>query len=239
MKIFKVSYKTIYNWYERWESEGMVGLYNKPGRGSKRIFNSEEESKIREWAQQNPKQLKKVLQKVKEEWGIEVSTETIKRILKKLSMNWHRLRRGVGGEPEQGEYQEKKAQLEEFKRLEDEGEINLYYLDETGFSLIPNIPYGWQNIGEYLLIKSRRSPRLNVLGIMNRKNHLETYISSQSINSDVVIACIDAFFPKVDKPTVIIVDQASIHKSDAILEKIEEWSVVALKFLTCHRIHRS
>ena len=31
---------------------------------------------------------------------------------------------------------------------------------------------------------------------MNRKNHLETYISSQTINADVVIACIDAFAPK-------------------------------------------
>ncbi len=66
--------------------------------------------------------------------------------------------------------------------------------------------------GEYLTIKSRRSPRLNVLGIMNRNNHLETYISSQSINSDVVIAGIDAFFPTVDKPTVIVVDRSSIQK---------------------------
>ncbi len=58
---------------------------------------------------------------------------------------------------------------------------------------------------------------------MNKRHHLETYISSQSINSDVVIACIDTFFPKVDKPTVIVTDQASIHTSDAIFEKIEEW----------------
>lgn len=57
---------------------------------------------------------------------------------------------------------------------------------------------------------------------MNRKNHLESYIFGQSLNSDVVIACIDAFFPIVDKPTVIVVDQASIHTSDAILDKIEE-----------------
>lgn len=58
---------------------------------------------------------------------------------------------------------------------------------------------------------------------MNRKNHLETYVSEQSINSDVVIACIDTFFPSVDKPTVIVVDQSSIHVSDAILDKLEEW----------------
>jgi transposase len=223
MSIFQVSYKTIYNWINRWESEGIVGLYNKPGRGCKRTFKPEQEERIREWALQEPRQLKKVLQLVKEEWGIEVSTETIKRILRKFSMSWHRMRRDVGGEPNPREYKEKQAQLTELKRLEDLGKINLYYLDETGFSLIPSVPYAWQDMGEYLTINSRRSPRLNVLGVLNRNNHLETYVSSQSINSDVVIACIDAFFPVVDKPTFIVVDQASIHKSDAIFDKIEEW----------------
>ncbi len=223
MKIFNISYKTIYNWMNRWESAGIVGVYNKPGRGRKRIFKPEQELKIREWALQEPRQLKKTLQKVKEEWDIEVSTETIKRILRKFYMSWHRMRRDVGGEPKPIEYKEKSAQLTELKRLEDEGKMNLYYLDETGFCLVPSVPYGWQDVGEYLTIKSRRSSRLNVLGILNRNHHLETYISSQSINSDVVIACIDAFFPKVDKPTVIVVDQSSIHPSDIILDKIEEW----------------
>jgi transposase len=59
---------------------------------------------------------------------------------------------------------------------------------------------------------------------LNRNNHLETYVSTQSINSDVVVACIDAFFPTVDKPTVIVVEQASIHTSGVVLDKIEEWA---------------
>ena len=223
LKIFPVSYKTIYNWFNRWELEGIVGLYNKPGQGCKPTFNSAQKQKIIEWTLQEPRQLKQVVQKVKEEWGIEVSTKTIKRILKTLSMSWHRMRRGVGGEPNEDEYEEKQAQLEELKRLELQELIDLYYLDESGFSLIPSVPYGWQNIGEYLTISSRRSRRLNVLGIMNRKNDIKSYVSFQSINSDVVIACIDAFFPRVDKPTVIVVDQSSIHTSDAILDKIEEW----------------
>ena len=58
---------------------------------------------------------------------------------------------------------------------------------------------------------------------MNRSNYLESYISCQSINADVVIACIDTFFSRVDKPTVIVVDRSSIHTSDAILDKTEEW----------------
>lgn len=131
IKFLLVSYKTIYNWLNRWESEGMVGLYNKPRRGRKRTFNPAQEERIREWALQEPRQLKKVLQLVKEEWGIEISAETIKRILKKFLMSWHRMRRDVGGEPDPEEYKEKQAQIEEFKRLEDEGKINLYYLDKT------------------------------------------------------------------------------------------------------------
>lgn len=58
---------------------------------------------------------------------------------------------------------------------------------------------------------------------MNRNNHLEAYVSSQTINSDVIIACIDALFPAVDKPTVIVVDQSSIHTSGAVIDKTEEW----------------
>ena len=50
-----------------------------------------------------------------------------------------------------------------------------------------------------------------------------TYVSEQTINSDVIIACIDTFFAVVERPTVIVVDQASIHTSNAIFEKIEEW----------------
>jgi hypothetical protein len=58
---------------------------------------------------------------------------------------------------------------------------------------------------------------------MNRQNNLHAYVSEQTINSDVIIACIDTFFAVVERPTFIVVDQASIHTSNAIFEKIEEW----------------
>lgn len=83
MKIFKVSYKTMYNWLNRWEDEGMLGLYNKPGRGRKKTFNSAQSALIRDWVKLQPKQLKQVVQKIKKEWSVNISTETIKRIIKK------------------------------------------------------------------------------------------------------------------------------------------------------------
>lgn len=52
----------------------MVGLYNQPVRGRKPTFNFEQKAKIREWVTHEAIQLKKVVQKVKEEWEIEIST---------------------------------------------------------------------------------------------------------------------------------------------------------------------
>lgn len=221
--IFSVSRKTIYNWFEGWETGSMTGLYDQAGRGRKPTFTLEQQEQIRQWSQAYPRQLKQVLQRIKEQWGIEVSHKTITRILKSLQMSWHRFRRVVGGQPDAQVYAAKQAQLEDLQQLDERGEIELYYLDETGFCLIPYIPYGWQPIGQTLEIPSQRSQRLNVLGLMNRRNCLEAYVSTQSITSDVVIACIDSFLPQVAKRSVIVMDQASIHTSDARLDKLEEW----------------
>jgi transposase len=221
--IFSVSRKTIYNWFEGWETGNMVGLYDRAGRGRHPTFTLEQQAQIREWGQEYPQQLKQVLHKIKEQWGTEVSHKTLTRVLKKMQMSWHRFRRVVAGQPDAQEYAIKKTQLEELKQLEASGELDLYYLDETGFCLIPYVPYGWQLIGQTLEIPSQRSQRLNVLGVMNRHHHLEAYVSTQSITREVVIACIDQFFAHVERRTVIVMDKASMHRSDAILDQLEEW----------------
>ncbi len=223
VEILQVSEKTIFNWFKAWELRGLLGLYNQKGQGRKPTFSHEQKEQIKRWVQEYPKQLKQVQQKIKEQWNIVISKKTIKRIIKAMSMSWHRLRRTCAGEPSPSEYEEKKLQLEQLKTLDKTREIDLYYLDESGFSQMANVPYAWQNIGEYLEIKSSQSKRLNVLGIINRRNDLKSYVSTQSINSDVVVNCIETFFPRVERKTVIVVDQASIHTSDAIQDYLEEW----------------
>jgi len=64
---------------------------------------------------------------------------------------------------------------------------------------------------------------------MNRNNHLEAYVSSQSINSDVIITCIDAF--TVDKPTVIVVDQPLFIPVIPFLIKLKNGKNVVLPSL--------
>lgn len=195
MEIFSVSRKTLYNWFNNWEDQGVLGLYNRPGRGRKGTFNPEQVEQIRAWVQQQPRQLKQVVQKIQEEWGISISTKTIKRVLKAVGMSWHRFRRVVGGQPDAQEYKQQQAQLETLKQLEQQGELDLYYLDESGFCLIPCVPYGWQLIGQTEEIESQRSQRLNVLGLMTRANQRHSYVSTQSITSEVVPFVYRCLFP--------------------------------------------
>ena len=162
MKIFKVSRNTIYNWLNSWESSNLVGLYNQPGRGRKNTFNSVQEQQIKDWVKATPKSLEKVPEKIQKQWQIKVSKKTIKRAIKLGKMGWYRIKRRVGGEPIPGFYERKVEKLEQLKRQEEKGEIEIRYLDESGFCLIPYIPYAWQETNEKIEIKSQQSKRLNV-----------------------------------------------------------------------------
>lgn len=141
--IFLVSRKTIYNWFEGWNTRSMAGLYDQAGRGRKPTFTHEQQEQIRQWSQEHPRQLKQGLEKIQAQWGIGVSHKTLTRVLKGLQLSWHRFRRVVAGAPDAQEYAVKQAQLEALKRLEESKEIALHSLDETGFCLISYIPYGW------------------------------------------------------------------------------------------------
>ena len=57
-----------------------------------------------------------------------------------------------------------------------QGFIDLYFSDECGFSLTPNISYAWQPIGVQWGIKSIKKKVLNTLGFMSPiDDHLKTY----------------------------------------------------------------
>ncbi|NET15957.1 MAG: hypothetical protein F6K08_25610 [Okeania sp. SIO1H6] len=54
-----------------------------------------------------PKSLKKVKLKIKKDWQINISKETIKRIIKKLNMKWKYGKRGMSKTPDEWEIEVK------------------------------------------------------------------------------------------------------------------------------------
>lgn len=82
--IFRVSEITIYGWFNRWQSGGIVGLRDKQGRGRKPILTAEDLAKVKACVQENAQRLKLAREKLKEQLGREFSAKTLKRFLKSL-----------------------------------------------------------------------------------------------------------------------------------------------------------
>ena len=91
--IFPVTEKTLHNWFNAWNQRGLVGLYDRPGRGRHAKLTDEQKAQVKLWVEASPRQLKPVLEKIKETWDITISRDTLKRILKAFKMSWRRLRR--------------------------------------------------------------------------------------------------------------------------------------------------
>ncbi|RYU95136.1 helix-turn-helix domain-containing protein [Emticicia agri] len=91
--IFQVSHPTITNWFDSWETHGIVGLRNQLGQGRKPIFNAADESLVKSKVKSSPQTLKKVRQELKEALQKDFSQRTLERFLKTLV-------EPVGKEPE-------------------------------------------------------------------------------------------------------------------------------------------
>ena len=129
-----------------------------------------------------------------------------------------------------------KRELEALKKQEDKGTLNLYYFDEAGFALTPTVPYAWQPTHQIIEIPASKSGQINVLGFMNRNNDLHPYLFDQSVHTGVVIGCFDDFCQTITQKTVVVVDNAPVHRSDEFEDRLPYWKKqgLTIKFLSSY-----
>ena len=223
--IFDVTQVTIYNWFNNWEVRGLAGLYDKPGRGRKKKLTVEQQAQVVAWARQSPRNLKKVLALVKAQFGVEVCKQTIQRLLKAVDWSWRRVKRKPRGTPDPQEVAAVQGMIEAFCWGAQYGLVALYYYDESGFSLVPSVPYAWQEKGSTLEIPSGKSKTLNTLGFLSKECGVTAYTLEGTVNSVVVIAAIEAFAREHPDgcPKVIFMDNAPWHTSRAVQAKLPQW----------------
>jgi transposase len=210
-------------WLNNWEKEGVCGLLDKPGRGRRKILSPDKEAEVIDLIKASPRSLNKVLAEIQNRWGIKLSKSTLKGLCKQAKLSWKRVRKSLRGKRNDEEFTETLEVINDLMIQADNNEIDFYYFDESGFTLEPCVPYAWQEIGQTIEIPSSKSRRLNVLGFVDRECHFESYVFEGSVNSDVVIACFDKFAEKLTKKTVVLIDNAPTHTSNAFLDNIDHW----------------
>lgn len=134
-----------------------------------------------------------------------------------------RIRKTPKGQPSPQELAYKKELLQELECQWEKGLIDLYYGDESHVCTEGYVPYAWKFKDEDFFIPAFKCGRLNFFGMVDRNCVYHGFTSQENINSDKFIEFMDNFSLGINKETVVVLDNSTIHKSRKVKECLERW----------------
>ncbi len=161
-KIYHVDRDTVATWIKQWEKQGEKSLHDQPRSGRPSTRNAPEKELAKQYIQEEPRSLKHVVERLAQKTAKRLSISSLKRLAKKARLRWKRVRKSLKSLRDPIAFAQCKRELEALQKQEDQGKIDLYYFDESGFTLDPYIPYAGQAPGITLEIPARKCGRINV-----------------------------------------------------------------------------
>ncbi len=120
--------------------------------------------------------------------------------------------------------------LAALQALADARYVDLFYYDTTRFTLISNVPRAWQQPDAPVALLATRGPGVNVAGFLRYDGaELVAFSTQQSVKSVDVITFFEDFCRSRTQPTVVVLDNASTHRSAALRARVAEWAEEGLQ----------
>jgi transposase len=116
-------------------------------------------------------------------------------------------------------------ELEELAKLR---AIDLFYGDECQVSLLPCIPYGWQFADEEVAMPTVRGAALNCFALLTRANECRFATTTGKITAALVFEQFENLSVGLKKLTVVVLDNARVHRAKLIQERIKAWQARGL-----------
>lgn len=161
-----------------------------------------------------------------------LSWATLRRALRRLGCSFRRARRVPLKTPSPAQRARVARALSRLHLLEQAGKCHVWFADESGFCLQPVVPYLWQKKGQTLGVPTNaHSKRFNVLGFLRRDGHLESVTRTETVTAAHFIAAVETLLPKLMRPSVLVLDNARIHRNAAVKDKRREWKDKGLRLL--------
>jgi len=104
------------------------------------------------------------------------------------------------------------------------GQLTLYFFDESGFNPNPPLQSGWSLRGttrSYCPVSHRE--RVNVLGCLQKGAGLVWETLTHTVQRTDVIAFFDRLAAQMTRNTIVVLDNAAIHRGAAMREKQAQW----------------
>lgn len=113
--------------------------------------------------------------------------------------------------------------LSELERLSEGRHIDLYYADEAAVSLEPCVPYAWQFADERAGMPSSPGKGINCFALLARDNRAVVETTRESITAQLIFEQFERLSLELKRLTVVVLDNAKMHRARVIKERIEVW----------------
>lgn len=103
-----------------------------------------------------------------------------------------------------------------------QGNIDLFYGDESRVCLMRCVPYAWQWSDEQVGMPSTQGGGVNCFALLARDNRCDAYLTQEKITGSWISERLDAFSLGLSRLTVVVLDNATAHKK-AVKERGAIW----------------
>lgn len=224
--LFEVDVDSIRAWLDGWEQAGLRGLYDDPRSGRPPIYTPTDAAQrcgARGWRKNLAYFRRRTLA-----WKRRRGKRPTARRCVGLSKNLLLETVPTAGQRPRDETAFRTAHMR-LKKLHQghlQGIIELFYFDQSGFTLTPMVPYAWQLPGQTRAIPGADRFRLNVLGLISPTNQSYFQTVTGSVTTATVMVVLDAFAAQTarDKQlSLVVLDNAPIYTSRTLQARINDW----------------
>ena len=181
-----------------------------------------------------------MLPRIDREWGLALSTSSLRRLARHLGYGWKRLRRSLKARRDAvlfGFFQQELAELHRRERAgEVAGEVAVVYVDECRVSRQAPVPYAWQVRGQpaVALPAERGAGGYSVLGFWqpgaaDPARAFVGLLSETAWTAERFVKAVDEQVGDLDRPTVLVLDNASIHRATCVQQRLQAWRTAGLQ----------
>ena len=193
------------------------------------------------WVGEACQQVRQLVPRLWRELGILVSVSTLRRGLRQAGYRWKRMRRSLKRQRDPQAFAACQQQLAALHQAEARGELAVYYADEVRFSRQAPVPYAWQLRGQPpvgLPAERGAGGGYSVLGFWRPADPQQTgrqtfhsVLSPTSFTAELFVLAVDEWRATLTQPTVLVLDNASVHQAGCVQARRQQWAAQGLTLL--------
>lgn len=130
--------------------------------------------------------------------------------------------------PQEDYYALKVEQLRAFEELAQRGLLDIYYGDEAAICTQGSVCSGWQWSDEEVFLPAQKGGRLSCFALLSRANTCRFATTQDTIDAAFVARQLEQLSWDIDKPTLVVLDNARLHKGTLIQSFRDAWEARGL-----------